>query len=430
MEMRKRCQSKDNCSQIKTDKYYKDRINFLLNEIEIKEYKKEDIPIMIILFLSKKNFKASPPEDIIKYICNQDLFPSLSLLINPKDDIMNALKSNKIVKFHKKKVKLDLEKSLNCLESYCQKNIKKKSSNSKKIPANVIDFPLSESDDEYASCCNQINMAFSFGKNKDDTDNTINNGEYCQIKVNKKRKSNLNNLSGENEKDKEDIFDREGLSKMIGGIILGENKCFQNIKKVVSDFFIYYENINQDKENTQIFDGRIKKINELFFEMNTKTNLFNELSECFDDVKKQLIDCNHMIKREMNSMRIICEKNFFTMDQYAGTKQMYLSYKDMSKKLFNKLKENFSEAGKLHKKIRIIKLNIKNELKSISEEFKSAENVDKFRNLINDSINTTHHLLVIDNMGETLNIFNSSVVEIEKSFAEIEEISEKKKSKK
>ena len=118
--------SKEKCSQFKTDKYYKDRINFLLNEIQIEEYKKEDIPIMIILFLSKKNFRPSSPEGIIKYISNTDLFPSLTLLINPKDDIMNALKSNKMFKFFKKKVKLDLEKSLNYLESYCQNNIKKK----------------------------------------------------------------------------------------------------------------------------------------------------------------------------------------------------------------------------------------------------------------------------------------------------------------
>ena len=68
MEMTKRCRSKENCTQFKADKYYKDRIKFLLNEIQIEEYKKEDIPILVILFLSKKNFKSSPPKDIIKYI--------------------------------------------------------------------------------------------------------------------------------------------------------------------------------------------------------------------------------------------------------------------------------------------------------------------------------------------------------------------------
>ena len=419
--------SKENCSQFKTYKYYKDRINFLLNEIQIEEYKKEDIPIMIMLFLSKKNFRSSPPKDIIKYISNPDLFPSLTLLINLKDDIMNALKSNKMFKFFKKKVKLDLEKSLNYLESYCQKNIKKKSPNSKEIPAKVIDFPLSESDDEneLASSFNQVNMFFSFGEN---IDNTINVGKYSQIKVSNKKKSNLNNLFGENEKDKKDIVDKEGLSNMFAKIIFDEKECFQNIKNVVSEFFICCENINNDKAISRTLDERIKKLNELFFEVNTKVNLFNELSECFDGVKNGLFDCKYMIEKQLYSLRFICEKDCFTMDQYAGERKMYFSYLDMFKKMVDKLKEIFSEAGMTDRNIRLVKFKIIRELKRISEEFKLAEIDEKFHNLIKNSINTMPLLVVIENMKETLNLFNSSVVEYEKSFAEIEEISKKKKS--
>ena len=122
-----------------------DRINLLLNKIKIEEYKKADIPIIIMLYLSKKNFKILPQADIIKYISNPNLFPSLTNLINLKDDIMYALKSNNMFEINKKKVKIILEKCLNYLTSYCEKYTNTNSSDSNQIvPANILDFPVSE----------------------------------------------------------------------------------------------------------------------------------------------------------------------------------------------------------------------------------------------------------------------------------------------
>ena len=179
----------------------------------------------------------------------------------------------------------------------------------------------------------QINMAFSLGKNQG---NNINNEEFSQIKVNKKRKSNLNNLWGENEKEKKDIVDTEGLPNMIGKIIIDKNKCFQNIKKVASEFFNYSENINNYKKNTQTLDETIKKLNELFFEMNTKTNSFNELSECFNKVKNQLLDCKNNIKRKLDLMLFICEENVFTLiNIQMKNKYIYLIKKCSKKQVIN-----------------------------------------------------------------------------------------------
>ena len=117
------------------------------------------------------------------------------------------------------------------------------------------------------------------------------------------------------------------------------------------------------------------------------------------------------------------------MDQYACERLLYLSYQDMFKKMINKLKENFSEVRKADKNIRLVKLNIRSELKSISKEFKLDKKYDKFNILIKDSTNTGHLLLVIENMNETLNLISSSMIEIEKPYAEIEEISKKKKTR-
>ena len=99
----------------------------------------------------------------------------------------------------------------------------------------------------------------------------------------------------------------------------------------------------------------------------------------------------------------------------------------MFKKMVNKLKENFSEVRKADKNIRLVKLNIRSELKSISKEFKLAEIYDKFYNLIKDSTNIAPLIFVIENMNETLNLFNSSVVELKSHMLKLKKFQRKKK---
>ena len=116
MELRKRNKSKDTIFQKKkTWKFYKEQINHLLDTIKIEEYKKADIPFIIMLFFSKRSFKSTPQTDIIKYISNPNLFPSLTNLINLKDDIIYALKTNNMFEINKKKVIIHLEICLNYL---------------------------------------------------------------------------------------------------------------------------------------------------------------------------------------------------------------------------------------------------------------------------------------------------------------------------
>ena len=57
--------------------------------------------------------------------------------------------------------------------------------------------------------------------------------------------------------------------------------------------------------------------------MNTKVYFFNELSECFDGIKRQLFDCKYVIEGKLDLLRIICEKDYLTMDQYAGERLLY-----------------------------------------------------------------------------------------------------------
>ena len=431
MELRKRNKSKDNISKKRNDKYYIDRINILLNKINIEEYKKADIPIIIMLYFSKKSYKILPQADIIKYISNPNLFPSLTNLINLKDDIMYALKSNKMFEINKKKVKAVLEKCLSYLTSYCEKNTNTNSSDSNQIiPANILDFPATESDAEYVSSDNHLNMSFVI--EEDNLDNSFTFGERSQIKMNNKRKFNLNSLKLENGKDKNNIVNIEELTNKIiekyipqYEIVFDENKYFQNIMKFASEFFINYKKANNNETIIQRLDERTKKLNKLFIELNTKIEPFNKLSAGFNEVKSELFNCNSVIKRQLKLMQLFCDDDVFTMELYNFEKEMYFSYQDEFKKLLNKLQENFSEVKKTEKIINNVILNLKNELNNISDEFKLTEKDGKFFNLIKD-INDTKSLPINLNMSEALKLFYSYIVEFEKSFTKIDEISKKK----
>ena len=124
-------------------------------------------------------------------------------------------------------------------------------------------------------------------------------------------------------------------------------------------------------------------------------------------------------------MQLFCDDDVFTMELYNCEKEMYFSYQDEFKKLLNKLQENFSEVKKTEKIINNVILNLKNELNSISDEFKLTEKDGKFFNLIKD-INNTKSLPINVNMSEALKLFYSYIVEFEKSFTTIDEISKKK----
>ena len=58
----------------------------------------------------------------------------------------------------------------------------------------------------------------------------------------------------------------------------------------------------------------------------------------------------------------------------------------MFKKTGNKLKENIIEAGETYTNIRKVKLNIKRELKGISQDIKLSEIYDKLYKFLKDSI--------------------------------------------
>ena len=131
--------------------------------------------------------------------------------------------------------------------------------------------------------------------------NSITNGltfrERNLIIMNKERKPILNSLSGENEKDINNDFDIEELmNKIIGKFIpqyetvFYENKNFQNIIKVASEFFINFKKDNNDEAKTRWFDKRIKKLNKLCTGLNTEIEHFNKLPAYFNELKSEIFN--------------------------------------------------------------------------------------------------------------------------------------------
>lgn len=435
MELRKRNKSKDNISQKKTDKFYREKIKHLLNAINIEEYKKADIPFIILLFFSKIGFKSSPQVDIIKYISNPNIFPSLTHLINLKDDIIYALKTNNMFEINKKKVLIHLEKSFNYLTSYYEKSMNTNSSFSNQIiAANVLDFPIAENDVEYVVSDNHLNMSFVI--DEDNFDNSFTFGEQSQIKFNKRHKYIFNNSKEEYNKTKNNTDNPEELvNKVVEKyipkfeIVFDENKYMENIMKFASDFFINYKKENKNEKNINSLDVRIKKLNTLFIELNAKIEPFNKLSSCFNEEKNELFTANSVIIGQLKLMELICENDIFPLELYTSEKEIYSSYKDVFKKLLNKIQEDFSEVKKMERTINNIISNLKNELKGISDEFNLELNdkEGKFFNLIKD-ITKTKTLPININMKEALTLFYTYIVDFEKTFTKVEESSKKKKS--
>ena len=131
--------------------------------------------------------------------------------------------------------------------------------------------------------------------------NSITNGltfrERNLIIMNKERKPILNSLSGENEKDINNDFDIEELmNKIIGKFIpqyetvFYENKNFQNIIKVTSEFFINFKKDNNDETKTRWFDKRIKKLNKLYTGLNSEIEHFNKLPAYFNELKSEIFN--------------------------------------------------------------------------------------------------------------------------------------------
>ena len=437
MELRKRNKSKDTIFQKKkTWKFYKEQINHLLDTIKIEEYKKADIPFIIMLFFSNRSFKSTPQTDIIKYISNPNLFPSLTNLINLKDDIIYALKTNNMFEINKKKVIIHLEKCLNYLTSYYEKSMKTNSSDSNQIiQANVLDFPAVENEVEYVASDNHLNMSFVI--DEENFDNSFTFGEQSQKKLNKKHKFNCNNSKGENIKAKNNNGNPEELvnnvvEKFIPNfeIVFDENKYLQNIMKVASEFFINYKKEINNEKNVNNLEARIKKLNTLFIELNGKIEPFNKLSSGFNEEKNELFTLNSVIIGQLKLMQIICENDIFPMELYNSEKEIYSLYEGVFRKLLNKIQEDFNEARKIEININNIISKLKNELKSISDEFNLELNDKdgKFFNLIKDIIQSKS-LSVNLNLKEVLQLFYSYLIDFGKTFNKVEESSKKKKSK-
>ena len=423
MKQRKRNKSMDKFQRGKDQKYYKDKINLLLNNIKVEKCMKEDIALFIILFFSKKNFKEFNPEYIVKCISNPQLFPSLPGLINLKVDIKNELKNTELFEVKKNKVKLLYEKCLNYLRSNYQKNTVTKSSDSTKTNhANGLDFPLFESGLEYPSSESEINMRLVIGNNN--INNSFDKGERNKIKMSKERKLNLNSLTGENSKDVNNAVDIEELTdKIISSqyeITFDENKNFQNIMKVASEFFIHYKKADNDGSTTQSLDERIKKSNKLFIKLNAEIEPFNKLSACLNELKSELLNINNIIKRQMMLIKFM-HKNIdtFSMDIYEGEKEMFFSYQNVRQKMFNEFQNYYAEIKNRENIINSGAFILKNELNSIADELKLTEKDGKFFNLIK-AINNTGSLPINVNMGGILKLLNSCAVEYDKFFTQIE----------
>ena len=431
MERTKRSNSADNFLKKKNAKYLKESINYLLNNIKVEKYTKEDIAFIIIHFLSKNNFKKLNQTNIIKYITNPKSFPSLTALINLKVEIKNELKNTELFEIKKNKVKLLYEKCLNYLTLNYERNSATKSTDSIKTNhANVLDFPYFKSDVEYGSCENGLNMNFV-----NDITNGLTFRERSQIKMSKERKPNLNSLSGENAKNINNDFEIEELANKIIGkfvpqyeIVFDKNKNFQNIMEVVSEFFINFQKDNNDEEKIRRLDKRIKKLNKLYTGLNTEIEPFNKLSEHFNELKSEIFNCNDIIKRQLMLIKLIYDNlDVFSLDIYKGEKKLFFSCQDSLKKMINELQNYYVKVKKIENTINYIILLFKNELNRIVEELELTEKDGKFFNLIKD-INNTESLPINVNMDDILKLFRAYITQYNNSFSQIEK--SKKRSEK
>lgn len=444
MKLRKRNRTKDNTSKKKKDdKYYINKINHLLNQIKLNDYSVSDIPIAIIQYFTIKNFRPLAQNEIIKYVSNINMLPSFDKSINLHDDIISALKNNKIFEVNKKKYELNLEKCLNYLNTYQEKFRTTNSDSKYDVSPSILTFPMVENDIVYLNSeSNHLNMSFIL-----DEDNILDNsftfGEQSQIKAGHKNRftmnMNMNNIKGENSENKNNSIinteelENKALEKYIPefDFVFDENKNFKILTKVASEFFTIYKKINLNEKNVIQLDESLKKVNSIITDLDTKIEPFNKLSSSFNEEKNELFNANSVILRQIKLMQIIAENDFLSKELYIKEKEVLMFYENVFKKLLNKLQEDFNEIKKLEKKINTIILNLKIILNSISDEFvlQLNENYATFYNLIKD-IAKNKSMPINVNMNETLKLFYSYIVEFEKLYAKVEEKENEKKPEK
>ena len=439
MKLRKRTPSRDTI--ILGKNVYTTKINILLKNIKIKEYSISDISLIIIKFFSEKNYRSLSQTEIIKYISNSLLFPSLSKISNLKEEILSVLRNDCIFEQGKKKTKyaLNLEKCINYLTTY-QNNNRYTNSDSKVISQpSIMNFPENENSIVYFGFDNnQLNMSFVLDDEK--MDNTFTFGEQTIIKssanketpnmINMKLdneiKYNINDLSA-------DELENKAQEKYIPKFefIFDERKNFTGLLKVANEFFNIYKRINSNEININKLNESIKKLNSVMNELNINKEPFNKLSALFNEEKNELFNANSVIKQQLELLRILSENNFFSKDFYDNEKDILITFQDKFKKLLKKLQEDFDEIKKMEQKINDIILNLKNILNEISDEFvlKSNDNYSKFYNLIK-SIAKNKNISINVNMDETVKLFYSYITQFEKAYEKIEEKQKKNNDKK
>ena len=430
MELRKRNCSRDN---ILGKNLFINQVNNLLKNIKIVEYSLSDIPLVIIKYFSEKNFRSLSPNEIIKYITNFILFPSLAKITNIKDEIISALRNNCIFEQSKKKAKYDLnlEKCANYLSTYQSSNNKYTNSDSKIISQPpIMTFPENENNIVYfASDNNQLNMSFILDEEK--IDNSFTFGEQTIIKSSNKDNQKMINMKLDNNEPKENInnlntdeLENKAQEKYIPKFefVFDEKKNFASLLKVANEFFNIYKRINLNEININKLNESIKKVNLVMNELNVNKEPFNKLSSLFNEEKNELFNANSVIKQQLELLRILVENNFFSKEFYDNEKEILISFQDKFKRLLNKLQEDFDEIKKMEDKINDIIFNLKNLLNGISDEFvlKSNDNYSKFYNLIK-SISKNKNVSINVNMDETVKLFYSYIAEFEKAFDKIEE---------
>ena len=389
MELRKTNKTSDDISKKKKDKYYMDQIIALLNQIKIVDYSDSDIPLVIIKYFSLKNFRPLTHNEIIKYISNPSLFPNFTKKVNLRNDVILALNNNNIFISSKKKIKyeLNIKKCFNYLSIYQEKN-RNTNSDSNVIYSPVMTFPDSENNIVYFSSeNNQLNMSFVLdednNENSEISDNSFTFGEQSQIKLNnKKNKSKNNNINLKEENDintfnnnniniNTEELENKALEKSIPvfEFIFDENKHFNNIIKYSSEFFNIYKKLNENEANIIKLDEYNKKLNSIINDLNIKIEPFNKLSSSFNEEKNELFNANSVIKQQLKILEILVENDFFPKEIYENERNIYISYQNIFKNLFGKLKEDYNEIKKMEQKINNIIVNLKNLLNKISDEF-------------------------------------------------------------
>lgn len=449
MELRKRNKSIDNISRKKDDKYFIDKINILLSQIRITNYSISDIPLIIISYFSMKGFRSLTQNDIIKYISNPTLFPSFSNYINLHNEILSSLNNNNIFKTTKKKIKyeLNLEKCYNYLNTYQEGNINtgntKTDTNYNYTPS-LLNFTTVDNDVLYFNSDNQLNMSFILEDDKTNLDNSFTFGEQSQIKMSNKNKWNtmnkenlemknyINNNIKINTNINTEELENKALEKYIPEFeyVFDENKNFQILMKVASEFVINYKKININHKNNNKLEEIIRKINEKLNEFNSKVEPFNKMSSTFNEVKNELFNANSVIHQQLNLMQIIVENDFMQKGVYNSEKELCMFYQDVYKKLLNKLQEDYNQIKHMEKIINNIIIDLKNMLNRISDEFiyKLNENNTKLYNLIND-ITKNRSIPINVNINDTLKLFHSYIVDFENLFVKVEEKTKEKNQK-